>query len=75
MFPEETSTGMNLQLDTGGALGEMALHTAVLWDSLRAATVLPEAAWELVKEPTMGKASVGRNAGHTAIVNQNVPSA
>ena len=67
MFPEETSTGMNLQLDTGGALGEMALHTAVLWDSL-------EAAPELVKEPTMGEASEGLTAGHIAIVNQNVPS-
>lgn len=55
LFPEETSTGMNLQLYTGGALGEMALHVAVLWDGLEAAMVL-------VKEPDQGEPSVGRTA-------------
>lgn len=67
LFPDETSTGVNLQLYTGGALGEMALHVAVLWDGLEAAMVL-------VKEPAPGEPSVGRTARHTAVVNQNVNS-
>lgn len=72
MFPKETSTGMNLQLCTGGVLGEMTLPTAVLWDNLEAAMVLMEAALELVKKPTMGEPSVGQTALHVAIMNQNV---
>uniref|UniRef100_A0A8D0ST36 Transient receptor potential cation channel subfamily V member 5 n=1 Tax=Sus scrofa TaxID=9823 RepID=A0A8D0ST36_PIG len=42
-----------------GALGETALHVAALYDNLEAATVLMEAAPELVKEPTICEPFVG----------------
>uniref|UniRef100_A0A4X1V1C6 Transient receptor potential cation channel subfamily V member 5 n=1 Tax=Sus scrofa TaxID=9823 RepID=A0A4X1V1C6_PIG len=55
-----------------GALGETALHVAALYDNLEAATVLMEAAPELVKEPTICEPFVGQTALHIAIMNQNV---
>nr|KAF6419639.1 transient receptor potential cation channel subfamily V member 5 [Rousettus aegyptiacus] len=55
-----------------GALGETALHVAALYDNLEAATVLMEAAPELVKEPTTCEPFVGQTALHVAILNQNV---
>ncbi|XP_003475348.2 transient receptor potential cation channel subfamily V member 5 isoform X2 [Cavia porcellus] len=55
-----------------GALGEMALHVAALYDNLEAATLLMEAAPSLVMEPTLCEPFVGQTALHIAVMNQNV---
>ncbi|XP_065795333.1 transient receptor potential cation channel subfamily V member 5 isoform X1 [Muntiacus reevesi] len=55
-----------------GAVGETALHVAALYDNLEAATVLMEAAPELVKEPALCEPFVGQTALHIAVMNRNV---
>uniref|UniRef100_A0A8C2UNK2 Transient receptor potential cation channel subfamily V member 5 n=1 Tax=Chinchilla lanigera TaxID=34839 RepID=A0A8C2UNK2_CHILA len=55
-----------------GALGETALHVAALYDNLEAATLLMEAAPDLVTEPTLCEPFVGQTALHVAVMNQNV---
>lgn len=48
-----------LPLSAPGALGETALHVAALYDNLEAASVLMEAAPELVRESTTCEPFVG----------------
>ncbi|KAK2489313.1 hypothetical protein MC885_008807 [Smutsia gigantea] len=55
-----------------GALGETALHTAALCDSLEAAMVLMEVAPEPVFEPMTCELFESQTALHIAIMNQNV---
>lgn len=60
---------MLLSHSAPGALGETALHVAALYDNLEAATVLMEAAPELVKEPTICEPFVGEEPERSFKVN------
>uniref|UniRef100_A0A3B1KLK9 Transient receptor potential cation channel, subfamily V, member 6 n=2 Tax=Astyanax mexicanus TaxID=7994 RepID=A0A3B1KLK9_ASTMX len=54
-----------------GALGETALHVAVMHDSYEAAVALMEGAPELINEPMTGELYEGLTALHIAVINQN----
>ncbi|KAM8870787.1 transient receptor potential cation channel subfamily V member 6 [Spinachia spinachia] len=55
-----------------GALGETALHAAVMNDSLEAAVALMDGAPELINEPMTSELFQGVTPLHIAVVNQNI---
>ncbi|CAF98182.1 unnamed protein product, partial [Tetraodon nigroviridis] len=55
-----------------GALGETALHIAVMNDSLDAAVALMDGAPELINEPMTSELFQGLTPLHIAVVNQNI---
>ncbi|XP_017270869.1 transient receptor potential cation channel subfamily V member 6 [Kryptolebias marmoratus] len=55
-----------------GALGETALHVAVMNDNLDAAVALMEGAPELINEPMTSEIFQGVTPLHIAVVNQNI---
>uniref|UniRef100_A0A4W5QIB0 Transient receptor potential cation channel, subfamily V, member 6 n=1 Tax=Hucho hucho TaxID=62062 RepID=A0A4W5QIB0_9TELE len=55
-----------------GALGETALHVAVLNDNMDAAIALMDGAPELINEPMTSDLFLGMTPLHIAVVNQNV---
>ncbi|KAK1894893.1 Transient receptor potential cation channel subfamily V member 5 [Dissostichus eleginoides] len=55
-----------------GALGETALHVAVMSDSLEAAVALMDGAPELINEPMTSELFQGVTPLHIAVVNQNI---
>ncbi|KAM8924836.1 transient receptor potential cation channel subfamily V member 6-like [Pelodytes ibericus] len=55
-----------------GAVGETALHVAVLYDSLEAAQILIEEAPDLINQPFTSNLYEGQTALHIAAVNQNM---
>ncbi|KAM4601327.1 transient receptor potential cation channel subfamily V member 6 [Polymixia lowei] len=55
-----------------GALGETALHTAVMNDNLEAAVALMDGAPELINEPMTSELFQGVTPLHIAVVNQNI---
>lgn len=54
-----------------GALGETALHVAVMNENFDAAVALMEGAPELINEPMTGELYEGMTALHIAVINQN----
>uniref|UniRef100_A0A4W5Q878 Transient receptor potential cation channel, subfamily V, member 6 n=1 Tax=Hucho hucho TaxID=62062 RepID=A0A4W5Q878_9TELE len=54
-----------------GALGETALHVAVMNDNMEAALVLMDGAPELINEPMTSDLFLGMTPLHIAVVNQN----
>uniref|UniRef100_A0A8C7GKM5 Transient receptor potential cation channel, subfamily V, member 6 n=1 Tax=Oncorhynchus kisutch TaxID=8019 RepID=A0A8C7GKM5_ONCKI len=54
-----------------GALGETALHVAVLNDNMDAAVALMDGAPELINEPMTSDLFLGMTPLHIAVVNQN----
>ncbi|KAK2855092.1 hypothetical protein Q7C36_006961 [Tachysurus vachellii] len=55
-----------------GAVGETAMHIAVMNDNLEAAVALMEGAPELINEPMTSELYQGITALHIAVINQNV---
>ncbi|XP_020783631.2 transient receptor potential cation channel subfamily V member 6 [Boleophthalmus pectinirostris] len=55
-----------------GALGETALHVAVMHDNMDAALALMEGAPELINEPMTSDLFQGVTPLHIAVVNQNI---
>ncbi|XP_038567116.1 transient receptor potential cation channel subfamily V member 6-like isoform X2 [Micropterus salmoides] len=55
-----------------GALGETALHVAVMYDNLEAAVALMDGAPELINEPMITELFQGVTPLHIAVVNQNI---
>uniref|UniRef100_A0AAY5K0H0 Transient receptor potential cation channel, subfamily V, member 6 n=1 Tax=Esox lucius TaxID=8010 RepID=A0AAY5K0H0_ESOLU len=55
-----------------GALGETALHVAVLYDNMEAAVALMEGAPELINDPMTSDLFHGMTPLHLAVVNQNI---
>uniref|UniRef100_A0A8C8BVH7 Transient receptor potential cation channel, subfamily V, member 6 n=1 Tax=Oncorhynchus tshawytscha TaxID=74940 RepID=A0A8C8BVH7_ONCTS len=55
-----------------GALGETALHVAVLNDNMDAAIALMDGAPELINEPMTSDLFLGMTPLHIAVVNQNI---
>ncbi|MBN3308495.1 TRPV6 protein, partial [Amia calva] len=55
-----------------GALGETALHVAVLFDNLEASVALMEGVPDLINEPMTSDLFEGVTALHVAVLNQNV---
>ncbi|KAG9470323.1 hypothetical protein GDO78_018155 [Eleutherodactylus coqui] len=55
-----------------GAVGETILHVAVTYDSLEAATIILEAAPDLINQPVTSALYEGQTALHIAAVNQNL---
>uniref|UniRef100_A0A8C5QTB6 Ion transport domain-containing protein n=1 Tax=Leptobrachium leishanense TaxID=445787 RepID=A0A8C5QTB6_9ANUR len=56
-----------------GAVGETALHLAVLYDNEDAVEILLEEAPELLNEPVRSDLYEGQTALHIAVMRQNVP--
>ncbi|XP_069038927.1 transient receptor potential cation channel subfamily V member 6 [Lepisosteus oculatus] len=55
-----------------GALGETALHVAVMFDNLEASVALIEGVPDLINEPMSSDVYEGMTAMHIAVLNQNV---
>ncbi|XP_041708610.2 transient receptor potential cation channel subfamily V member 6-like [Coregonus clupeaformis] len=55
-----------------GALGETALHVAVMNDNMEAALALMDGAPELINEPMTSDLFLGMTPLHVAVVNQNI---
>ncbi|KAL0985134.1 hypothetical protein UPYG_G00153300 [Umbra pygmaea] len=55
-----------------GALGETALHVAIMNDNMKAAVALMEGAPELINEPMTSDLFHGMTPLHMAVVNQNI---
>ncbi|KAF5904452.1 transient receptor potential cation channel subfamily V member 6-like, partial [Clarias magur] len=55
-----------------GALGETALHVAVMNDNFEAAVALMDGAPELINEPMTSEFYYGLTALHLAVINQNI---